>query len=183
MGMALVLVGGAFAAVGVPGSGERRVEVTFEGGHETDPRDRGRPVALVAGALGVRPEAFREAFSRVRPAQGRGPTPDEARANKAALLGALGRYGINNERLDEVSNHYRYRRERGETWPTRAARAVAVVSNGRIVRFEVRDGGEGYSSAPKVIVPGFATPASAVLAFDRSFDKNGAVRSIEVNPR
>ncbi|NBQ65466.1 MAG: hypothetical protein EBT95_08050 [Verrucomicrobia bacterium] len=30
-----------------------RVPVVFSGGHETDPRDHGRPVVLIAGALGV----------------------------------------------------------------------------------------------------------------------------------
>ena len=32
----------------------RQVPVVFTGGYETDPRDRGRPVILVASALGVR---------------------------------------------------------------------------------------------------------------------------------
>jgi hypothetical protein len=41
---------------------EAKVPVTFSGGHETDPQDRGRPVVLVAGALGVKPEVFRKAF-------------------------------------------------------------------------------------------------------------------------
>src|SRR6476620_10797851 len=95
-----------------------RVPIVFSGGHETDPRDRGRPVILIASALGVPPEVFREAFSHVHPAPpGRGPTPEEARRNKDALLGALSKYGVTNERLDEVSNYYRYRRDHGELWP------------------------------------------------------------------
>jgi hypothetical protein len=36
-----------------------------------------------------------------------GPTGEEARANKAALMSALGKYRGTNERLDEVSNRYR----------------------------------------------------------------------------
>src|SRR6478736_1641922 len=69
----------------------KRVAVVFSGGYDTDPRDKGRPVVLVAGALGVTPEVFRDAFSRVHPAgPGRGgPTREEAQANKAVLMSAL----------------------------------------------------------------------------------------------
>src|SRR5206468_1655940 len=93
-----------------------KVPVVFSGGHDTDPKDRGRPVVLIAGALGVAPEVFREAFSHVHPAGpgSGGPTDAEARANKAALMNALGKYGVTNERLDTVSNYYRYVRSRGE---------------------------------------------------------------------
>ena len=94
-------------------------------------------------------------------------------------MGALSKYGVTNERLDEVSNHYRYRREQGEMWPTRAAQAYAVVANGKIVRFEIVEGGEGYSSAPTIRVPGYAdSGALATLGFDRRFDTNGSIRSI-----
>ncbi len=51
---------------------ERKVPVTFSGGHGTDPRDYGRPVVLIAAALKVKPEVFRKAFSGVRPARGAG---------------------------------------------------------------------------------------------------------------
>src|SRR5437016_5075268 len=81
-----------------------RVPVVFNGGHDTDPRDHGRPVVLIAAALGVKPEVFREAFSHVHPAGpgSGGPTDAEARKNKAALMSALGKYGITNDRLDTV---------------------------------------------------------------------------------
>ncbi len=64
--------------------------VQISGGHDIGKNDFGRPVALIAAALGVKPDVFREAFSGVTPARGRGPTGDEARKNKAALrsLGA-----------------------------------------------------------------------------------------------
>ena len=162
--------------------GERRIAVTFAGGYETDPQDGGRPVALVAGALGIKPAVFRAAFSGVRPAHDRRPTPDEARRNKAVLLETLGPYGVTNDRLDEVSDHYRYRPERGERWPTRPARAMAVVVDGKIVRFEIVDPGEGYSSPPKVAVPGYPTAARVELRFDRAFGKNGSVRAIRIAP-
>lgn len=82
----------------------------FTEGHDTDPRDHGRPVVLVAAALGVTPEVFRDAFSPVHPAEpgSGGPTDAEARANKAALMSALGKFGVTDEKLNEVSNFYRY---------------------------------------------------------------------------
>src|SRR4051812_1979791 len=65
----------------------KEVPVVFAGGYETNPVDHGRPVALVAGALGVAPEVFREAFGHVHPAgPGNGPEPEQVRDNKAALM-------------------------------------------------------------------------------------------------
>ncbi len=91
-------------------AGAKRVPVVFSGGHETVGIDHGRPVALIAAALGITDDVFREAFSRVRPARpgSGGPTNEEAQQNKAALMKALGKYGFTNERLDAVSNFYRY---------------------------------------------------------------------------
>ena len=81
--------------------GVSRVPVEFSGGHETDPRDGGRPVVLIAAALGVAPEVFRDAFSQVRPARGgREPEPAQVRQNKSVLMKALGKHGITNEKLD-----------------------------------------------------------------------------------
>src|SRR3954471_14804414 len=73
---------------------ETKVPVTFSGGHETDPRDHGRPVVLVAAGLGVAPEVFRDAFSGVHPAGpgSGGPTREEAQKNKQALMSVLGKY-------------------------------------------------------------------------------------------
>src|SRR6478609_8855844 len=64
---------------------ESKIPLTFSGGHETDPKDHGRPVVLVAGALGVKPEVFRDAFSRVHPSPaGIPPSGERQRENKAA---------------------------------------------------------------------------------------------------
>ena len=157
-----------------------RVPVTFAGGHETLEVDRGRPVVLIAAALGVAPAVFREAFSRVKPAgPGRGPTGDEARQNKAALLGALGKYGVTNERLDEVSDFYRYPPGRGGVWKSAPASANALVKNGAIIGYEITDSGTGYSSPPAVSVAGFADAHPKVeLNFGKDFASNGAVKSI-----
>ena len=165
--------------------GVTRVPVVFVGGHETQGVDRGRPVVLIAAALGVAPEVFREAFSHVHPAgpNSGGPTEAEARQNKAALMNALGKYGITNERLDEVSNFYRYPPGRGGVWRNTPASANALVKNGAIISYEITSGGVGYSSPPSISVPGFpdAKPQIA-LNFGPTLETNGAVKSIAPAP-
>jgi hypothetical protein len=163
------------------GTPATQVPLVFSGGHETDPRDHDRPVVLVAGALQVKPEVFRAAFSGVHPAGpgSGGPTPDEARANKQVLLGALSKYGVTNDRLDQVSNRCRYRAWAGEMWPTHAASGYATVSNGAVTGFVVTDPGYGYSSPPVVTVTGMSGSAVvATLGFDPDFSRNGSVLSI-----
>jgi len=175
----------AFSLEGTPGmAGETKVSVTFSGGHEIGKNDYGRPVVLIAAALGVKPEVFREAFSGVRPARGRGPTGEEARKNKAALMKVLAPHGVTNERLDEVSDYYRYQPQRGELWPTTAARAYAIVEDGKIKRIVVTEPGSGYSSPPDVKVDGFASAEfKALLGVNKDLKKNGTVTTIEVMRR
>lgn len=158
----------------------RQIPVEFSAGHETDPRDNGRPVNLIAAALGVPPEAFREAFSHVRPAPaGTEPDPEQVRRNKDALLSALGKYGITNDQLDKVSDRYRYVRSRGELWPTKPAKAHAIVENGAVTRFEITDPGFGYTSPPIVSVTGFKDlKAEVKLSFGKDVESNGSIESI-----
>ena len=94
-------------------------------------------------------------------------------------MAALGPYGVTNDRLDTVSNYYRYVRSRGESWPIEGAEAYALVEVGAIVGFEVVRGGSGYTTPPSVSVPGFdGVDARASLVFGREFETNGAVGSI-----
>lgn len=162
--------------------GRKRVRVVFSGGHETEAVDHGRPVRLIAAALGVPSEVFRRAFSRVRPAPAwsLGPSPARARENKAVLMAVLGPYGITNDRLDAVSNRYRYRRSLGELWPVKAAVAYALIDrHGHVTGFEVVDGGYGYTSPPTVTVSGFgALPVNVALSFGRKFESNGSIAAI-----
>ena len=152
------------------------VTVTIEGGLETDPVDNGRPVVLIAAALGVPTEVFREAFSGVSPA-GAGEEVDEqrAQANKAVLLSVLGPYGITNDQLDAASNFYRYNGSAGELWPNEPA--TATFSDGVIT---ITNPGYGYSSAPTVTLSNGQT-ATATLAYGTDTATNGSVTAITVD--
>ncbi len=163
-------------------AGERRVPVHFDGGHDTDGRDRGRPVVLIAAALAVPADVFRQTFTHVHPAApgSGGPTAAEVRANKAALLAGLSPYGVTNDRLDEVSDYYRYVRGRDHLWRNRPAEAYAVVgSDGKVVRFDVADAGAGYTTPPTATVDG-SGEVMATLAFGTDQATNGSVRSLAV---
>lgn len=176
-GLTAILVG-ASALVAAQGSHEKIVPVSFTGGFETDPRDHGRPVVLIASALGVTEKVFREAFTHVTPAAaGDRPEPGQVRQNKEALLSALGPYGVTNERLDAVSDYYRYNPSRGEMWRSTPAKANAIVVDGVVTVFKITNPGSGYSSPPKVTVPGMGA-FKATLRFTKRFDTNGSVSAI-----
>ena len=164
----------------IPVSG--RIAVTFSGGYETESVDHGRPVKLIAGALNVPSKVFREAFSHVNPAPAGGhPSHERVRENKNVLMKALGPHGITNDRLDEVSNYYRYNRSRGEMWHVKQATAYAIVKEGMITHIEVTHGGSGYNSPPSASIPNFPSIKPVVqLSFDRQFEKNGSVKLIDV---
>ena len=184
-GWVRICAGATITSVAMAGSMvqavETKVPVTFSGGHVTDPKDHGRPVVLVAAGLGVKPEVFRKAFSGVTPARGRGPTGEEARRNKEALMKVLGPYKVTNERLDEVSNYYRYRPQEGEMWPTKPAKAYAVVEDGKIKKVVVTEPGAGYSSSPKATVKGLEkVQLETKVKFVTDLKKNGGIESIEV---
>lgn len=160
-----------------------RIRAEITGGHQTDPVDRGRPVRLIAGALGVAPETFRDAFSNVSPARDGPPSRQRARRNKDILMRALGPHGITNDRLDEVSDYYRYRPQAGEMWPTDEAEIHAIVDAGRVTGFDITHAGSGYCSTPTITVPGHPNVQTDVeLAFSPDFNRNGSIRSITLRP-
>lgn len=158
------------------------VSVTVSGGYETDPQDHGRPVVLIAAALGVPTEVFREAFSGVTPAglSSGGPTVQEAQSNKAALLKVLAPYGVTNDRLDEVSNYYRYNGRQSRTWKIVPATATAIVKNGVVTGIDITNPGSGYSSAPTITITGPAgtTTAIAKVSYSEDLANNGSISSI-----
>lgn len=153
--------------------------VIIRGGFETDQRDGGRPVGLIAAALGVETHVFRDAFSNVRPSSFGPPSSARAQANKTVLMDALGKYGVSNDRLDEVSNYYRYRPENGESWPHAVAKATAIIEDGVLKEIVVTDPGHGYLSVPDVSVIGFDdTRVKAELGFNTDFEQNGQVLNL-----
>ncbi len=158
--------------------------VVLSGGFNTDPQDHGRPVVLIAAALGVPTEVFREAFSGVTPAgtDSGGPSSEQAKQNKAALLKVLAPYGITNERLDEVSNYYRYNGSKGETWKHTPATATAIVTNGVVTGVKITNAGSGYSSSPTVTItgPGGTITAVATVSFTEDFKTNGSIASVTI---
>jgi len=183
--MPFVLLALVIALTGIAqrsaGAEETKMPVTFSGGHETERKDGGRPVVLVAAALGVTPEVFREAFSGVTPAKNGKPSKEDAQRNKAALMKVLKPHGVTGERLDEVSNYYRYQPQRGDLWKTTPAKAYAVVEDGKI-KVVVTDPGSGYSTPPKAAVEGNdKLRLKVTIQFSKDLKKNGAVGSVEVD--
>jgi hypothetical protein len=159
-----------------------QIPLIFTGGYETDHRDGGRPVVLVAAGLNVPSDIFRQAFSHVKPA-GPGEEPQDAqvRKNKQALMEALQPYGVTNEKLDEVSNYYRYSGSRGQMWKHRPAVAHATVSNGVVTAITVTDPGAGYSSPPTISISGMpGVTATAELSFTSDLTKNGSIKEIKL---
>lgn len=154
--------------------------MAISGGLETDPVDNSRPVVLIAAALGVPTEVFREAFSGVHPSTDGEPTGAEAQANKAALLEVLGPYGISNDQLDTVSNHYRYLASAGELWPHTDATAIATVVDGVVTGIEIVSAGSGYSSVPTITLSNGQT-ATAELFYGTDFATNGSISAITVD--
>ncbi len=158
--------------------------VVISGGFNTDPQDHGRPVVLIAAALGVPTEVFREAFSGVTPAGAGsgGPTSEEAQKNKAALMSVLAPYGITNDRLDEVSNFYRYNGSKGQVWSRTQAAATAIIANGVVTGITITNPGAGYSSNPTITVmgPNGMITAKATVSFTKDFKTNGSISAITI---
>jgi len=159
-------------------------DVVFKGGFETEKQDHGRPVRLIAAALGVESQVFRDAFSGVTPAHSMfGPTPSAARDNKKVLMDALVPYGITNERLDEVSNQYRYPPGPGYVWKHIPACATAIVTDGKVTGFKLINAGSGYLTDPTVSVMGHeSVKVKASVRFTQDFTTNGSIESLTVEP-
>ena len=156
-----------------------QIPLTFTGGHDTDPRDHGRPVILIAAALKVPEDVFRDTFTHVTPARGQEPDEAQVRKNKQALMAGLSPYGVTDERLNEVSNYYRFAGFKGQTWRNTPAAGYATVRNGVVTAITLTNPGAGYSSAPKVSLPGMDhLTLQPKLSFSTDLDKNGSLQEI-----
>lgn len=162
------------------GTTEKVVNVSISGGYQTVAADRGRPVVLIAAALGVKDEVFRDAFSRVHPAPGgREPDPRDVNRNKQVLLAALSKFGITNERLDQVSNFYRCRP--GEMWRYQPAEIAVTMVGNSVKQVSVVRSGFGYSSKPTLSIPGHPEiRLDVTLSFGKDFATNGSIKQVTV---
>jgi hypothetical protein len=110
---------------------------------------------------------------------GEEPDPEQVRRNKDALLKVLAPYGVTNERLDEVSNYYRYNGSAGEVWRRSAATARAVVRKGKVVALRIVKAGAGYSSTPRLTVVGYpAARVRATIAYGTDLATNGRISKL-----
>ena len=171
----------AVGLVAVESSNAPSGTVVFHGGGSTDPRGHGRPVSLIAAARAVQDEVFRPAFSGVSPSRWRAPSPLLARDKKKVLMDALGKHGVSNERLDEVSYDYRCNGSAGETWKHSTATATAIIMEGKVTGFTITNAGAGYLIASRVSVVGYGdVEVEATIEFSNDFKTNGRVTSLTV---
>jgi len=183
LSLALVLTGTAVAqTTSSTATDETQIPAVITDGHAIDRRDHGRPVILVAAALGVSPAVFRDAFSRVKPAPaGEQPDPSQVQLNKQALLDTLEPYGITNDRLDEVSNFYRYNGRNGGLWHHTPATVTANLHHGVVTRFTIVNPGAGYTTAPTITVPGQpGLKIIATLSFSPDVALNGSLKEVRL---
>ena len=94
-------------------------------------------------------------------------------------MNALGKFGIDNDRLDAVSNFYRYPPGSRNLWKNQPATASALVKEGSIIGYEITNGGYGYTKSPIVTVPGMASATAKVeIAYGKDMATNGTVSVI-----
>ena len=154
--------------------------VVFHGGYDLDPRDHGRPVVLIAAALNVPEQTFRDAFSHVKPAgPNEEPQDEQVRKNKSALMDALSPLGVTDDRLNEVSNYYRYSGARGQFWKVVPASATATITDGMVTGITLTNPGAGYTTPPTVTVAGYENIIVKVeLSFGPDLKTNGSIKSL-----
>ena len=114
---------------------------------------------------------------------GQEPDPAQVQLNKAALLRVLGPYGVTNDRLDAVSDYYRFNGSAGETWPRTPATATAIVTNGVVTGVTITTAGAGYTSPPTITITGSNATATATIGFSSDFKANGSLTAITLTQK
>ncbi|RTE09988.1 hypothetical protein [Paenibacillus whitsoniae] len=96
------------------------------------------------------------------------------------MLRVLAPYGITNDRLDEVSNFYRYNGRDGALWQHTLATATPIVTDGKVTGATITNPGSGYTSAPTVTItgPDGTVTAKASVAYTQDFTTNGSLTTI-----
>ena len=88
--------------------------------------------------------------------------------------------GVTNDRLDEVSNYYRFRPQQGELWKTAEAKGHAVVEGGKVTKVVITEAGSDCTP-PQVTIQGLEkVTLSAKLHFVKDLKKNGGIEAVEV---
>ncbi len=115
----------------------------------------------------------------MRPACGGSePSASRVRANKTVLRAAPAAHGVTNERLDTVSDYYRYAPGRNSLWTNRPAVASALVKDGAIIGYKLLHDGSGYTTPPVARVTGFPHAHPTVsLVFGTNLAANGSILS------
>jgi hypothetical protein len=156
------------------------ITMTITDGHDTDESDGGRPTILIAAALEVTQEQFQYAFSFVTP-EDQGHLDDEtAEANKAELLSRLEEYGVTNDRLDEVTDYYRYAPE-DPLWDVIPAEIEVTIIDDEVVEIEIIEAGAGYSSEPTLSVPGYDFTFTVEIEYGTDLRTNGNISSVTLD--
>ena len=94
---------------------------------------------------------------------------------------ALKPHRVTIERLDEVSDYYRYKPQTGKLWKATPAEAYAIVEGGVIKKVVLTAAGSGYNSTPVATVEGVAkTELEVTLKFGKELETNGSIGSVEV---
>ena len=160
-----------------------RVAIKFSGGYGLDRRDMGRPVILIASALGVPADVFRSTYRNVTPApRGQEPDPRQVGLNKEALLTGLSPYGVTNDRLDAVSDYYRYNPGRNEMWRHTPAAGYATVTKGVVTSITITNTGSGYTTAPAATLTGLPNATLTVkIQYSKELAENGSITAITVD--
>ena len=97
-------------------------------------------------------------------------------------MNALGKFGVTDDRLNAVSNFYRYPPGSRALWKNKPATANALLKNGTIVGYEITSGGYGYTRPPTVSAPGSdGAMAKVEISYGKYLETNGAVSAITIS--
>jgi len=149
------------------------VMVTVSGGHEIPDTDKGQPLELIGGLLGITGAQARDSFYY--------PFPKDGNLNdwNALFLEQLEYYGLRVDELDIALIRYLPTTE--GVWNYTHADLRAIIENNVVVGFEIIDGGRGYTSQPTITVEGYDdVGVEMTISYTKDFETNGAITDIRL---